>query len=101
MTSRLSIAILVTFLISSAVAQTTASSVASAEYLYAVFNDATAAIATIDSGYAKTFGGRNLSEWKAMQSRSRKELQTQLSKIVETGLNSSDKRAVNLMKAAL
>jgi hypothetical protein len=86
---------------SSAGAQTAASSVASAESLYADFNDATAAIATIDSGYAKTFGGRNLSEWKAMQSRSRKELQTQLSKIVETGLNSSDKRAVNLMKAAL
>ena len=84
-----------------AFAQSVNPAVARAETLYADYNDATAAIGTIEPGYAKEFGGKSLTEWKALQTQSRRDLKSELANVPIKGLSSSDQRAVTLMKAAL
>jgi len=75
--------------------------VAKAEALYADFNDATAAIGTIESGYAKAFADKSLEQWKQVEKRSRRELNAQLNALPTKGLSASDQRAVKLMRAAV
>lgn len=72
-----------------------------AESFYADLNDATAAISTIDSGYASSFAGKKLPQWKALQQQRRKQLKAQLSSLSIKGLSAEDVRAVKLMREAL
>jgi len=76
-------------------------SVSAAESVYADFNDAVAALATIDSGYTTSFGGRDRQQWKKVADQKREQLTEQLPKLDASKLNASDVRAVTLMRAAL
>jgi hypothetical protein len=77
------------------------SAVASAESVYADLNDSVAAISTIESGYAKTFGGKDLTKWKQIEAHSRQQLTKQLAAITTKGLSPEDARAAKLMRDAL
>lgn len=79
----------------------TLKTVTRAESLYADLNDATAAISTIDSGYAKSFGGHDRAAWASILEHRRKQLKTQLAKISPKGLSAADARAVKLMRESL
>ena len=86
---------------STALPQTANPTISKTESLYADFNDATAAIATIESGYSKSFAGKSLADWKQVQQQSRKQLKAQLSTIPSKTLNQADARATTLVRAAI
>jgi hypothetical protein len=77
------------------------SALTNAENAYADLNDAVGAISTIESGYAKLFGGKNLAQWKAIESQRRKQLAKELAGIKTPNLPPEDARAVKLMREAL
>jgi len=76
-------------------------SVSQAEAAYADFNDATAALATIDSGYVTSYANFDRGQWKKLADESRQSLTAQLAKFATGNLSAEDARAVTLMRAAL
>jgi len=72
-----------------------------AESTYADFNDATAALATIDSGFVATYANRDREQWQKLADDSRAQLATQLSAIDISSLSPADARAVTLMREAI
>lgn len=77
------------------------SSLAKAETLYADLNDAIAAVATIDSGYVSSFGGKDRAQWQEVIDARKKQLQNALRKFSIKQLSKEDARAVSLMRAAV
>jgi hypothetical protein len=71
------------------------------ESSYADYNDAVAAISTIDSGYAKTYNERNREQWKTLLSRARHNLTEELNRIDKKQLSAADARAVDLIRTSL
>lgn len=90
--------LLAVFLAATITAHAANFAVVKAESFYADLNDATAAIGTIESGYAKTFDGKSLAQWKKLQSEARDKLKLQLRGIQVTKLNAADQQAVKLMR---
>jgi len=75
--------------------------VAATEALYADWLDAGAAIDTIDAGLMATVDGRDRTRWVDARRDARRELETRLATLHESGLGREDARAARLMRRAL
>jgi hypothetical protein len=95
---RLKLILVVAILVASCAAQ---QEVSNAESAYADWNDAVAALATIDSGYSSTYAARDREQWKKLADNSRLQLAQRLKKVGTSKLAAADVRAVTLMRAAL
>jgi hypothetical protein len=71
------------------------------ESAYADFNDANAAISTIDSGYSKNYAGRDRAVWQTILDQRRQQLTEQLAALDVAKLSTEDVRAVTLIRASV
>lgn len=79
-------------------AQSGANRVAQVESVYADVNDAYGAMSAIDSGLAKSYGGKDRGEWEKVYREKRKELVAGLKEIPNKGLLKDDARAITVMR---
>lgn len=80
---------------------TASPSLADIENNYADWNDAHDAIQTIDSGFSKTFGGKDRPAWQLAFDQKQKELTASLAQVSSAKLSASDARAIALMRKAV
>lgn len=71
------------------------------EGAYADFNDASGAIALIESGLRDSYEGRTRSEWQRLQQEARDQVLAGLKGLADGGLSPADRRAVEVMRRSL
>jgi hypothetical protein len=72
-----------------------------AETAYADMNDAIGAVGLIDSGYARSYGGRDRAAWSRVLEARKAEVQRELARLSAGTLSPEDGRAVELMRGAV
>jgi hypothetical protein len=74
-------------------------SIADVENIYADVTDAYGAVSLIDSGFAKTYQGKDRKAWAEIYLSKRRKLVKRLAKISDKNLSPTDSRALSLMRS--